>query len=55
MMSSSRLWLTVHVCCVVQFAAAQQKPAMSLEIEQHIQHVVLGLSEPVIIKGDQQR
>jgi CubicO group peptidase (beta-lactamase class C family) len=53
MMSSSRLWLTVHVCCVVQFAAAQQKPAMSLEIEQHIQHVVSGLSEPVIIKGDQ--
>jgi CubicO group peptidase (beta-lactamase class C family) len=52
-MSSSRLRLVVLVCCAIQFAAAQKKTATSIEIEQHVQHVVSGLLDPVIIKGDQ--
>lgn len=44
--------LAILVSCVLPIAAAQNKPAASPVIEQHIQHVISGLVQPVIIKGD---
>ena len=51
-MSHLRLWSAVALSCAVFIASAQSKPAVSPEIEQHIQRVISGLAQPIIIKGD---
>ena len=47
--------LIALACCAAQFSVAQNAPAASAEIEQHIQHVEAGLVGDVVIKGDDAR
>jgi CubicO group peptidase (beta-lactamase class C family) len=52
MLSHRHFVWAAMACCVAQFGAAQKTPALSPEVEQHIQHVEAGLVGGVVIKGD---
>ena len=52
MFISRQFALVALACFVPQFAAAQNAPLTSQEIEQHFQHVTSGLIGGVVIKGD---
>jgi len=45
--------LMALACCAVQYTVAQKAPVASPETEQHIQHVTSGLTDGMVIKGDE--
>ncbi len=53
MFVSGQSLLVALVCCLTQFAVAQNASATSMKIEQRIQHVTSGLIGNVVIKGDE--